>query len=327
MSRFQTNWLVVILAAPTLSISAPKKAAATSEPVAVLFPREGGAYGLGSIWFDREPVPEPVPQPEGLSPDIQSGKEPEDVEEPENSLSFDLTWNLTTAGIYETRPAHHASDHPDWHWDTELAPELECSITEHFSISTSAGLRFARFASGPDLDSDEPFASIQATWRFAAHWMTFIRHESFWDLAPGFGEQVFAAHTTDLRLQYDTTDIARPKMLRWQIYTEAAHSFAEPSLHDYFGFAIGGGCAIRLVPQRLRFQIGAGLSYQTYPNYHVDTVHRRQGWNTHTSAALVWTPTDHGQVSLGLDFMHSAENGSEFHFNNLAVPLSIHWSW
>lgn len=308
-----------------------KNRKSTTAPDTARFPRDGGSYGLGGIWFDREPKPEPVQSeaPAATDQEGPSGMEPEEIDDEGTGggLAPDVSWNLSTTGIHETRPAHHASDHPDWHWDSEFAPEAEWSITEHFSVPLGAGLRFMRFASSTDLDSDEPFASIGASWRFAPGWLAALHHESFWDLEPGFGSQVFAAHTTDLRLQYDTTAAESPGPVRWQSYLEAAHSFAEPALHDWYGMGFGGGCALRLVPHTLRFQTGAGVSFQKYPNYHVNASEVRQGWTTRLTGALVWTPTAHAQVSLGIDFLQSAENGVEFRFTNIAVPLVVSWSW
>lgn len=278
-------------------------------------PREGGAYGLGGIWFDVEPEPE------------QPASSAKDATEEAPGSWFDFTWVVTTAGLYETRPARHASDHPDWHWDTELAPELEWGLSEVFSISASGGMRLARYANEPDLDSNESFGSVQFTWRPAPLWMASLRHESFWDFDPGFAQKVFAAHTTGARLQYDTSAPDNPSPVRWQSYAELAHSFAEPSLHDWFGGAVGGGCAIRIVPRKLRLQIGAGASYQIYPNYEVAGDETRRGWNLHTTTALVWTPGERTRVTFGIDWMRSFENDPEFRFTNISVPLSVTWMW
>lgn len=313
---------------PSLHASAPKKPFATNDAVTVPLSLNGGAYGLGQIWFDREPLPDPESTEPKPPQNDWAGKSVENVKEPEKAGSFDLSWNLTSAVIYETHPAKYASSQPDWHSDYELSLEVPWTINDHITLTPSTGMRWTRYVTQKDRSSDEPFASLQATWRFADRWMASCRHESFWDYAPldlgtGYANKQFAAHTTVARLQYDTSQPPRISPLRWQSYIEAAQSFAEPQTHNYFGFDVGTGCALRLVPQRLRLEIGAGISYQKYPNYHVETGEIRQGWNGHATSALVWTPCDHVRFSVGVQWMRSRENGREFHFDNMMVPLSV----
>lgn len=292
------------------------------------FPREGGAYGLGHIWFDREP--EPVAPEDQGGEDRSVGDAPGPgsvVDDEEDSSRFHLSSSLSQLFIYENHPLRYSNDEPDWHWDGGLSLDLEWQLLDNLSLTPSGGTRWLRYAWHPDSDSDEPFASLQITWNPGGCWLVSARHESFWDLEPGFGPTVYAGHMSSLRLQYDTTVAARPGPFRWQWYAEATRNLAEPSLHDYFGFALGGGTAIRLVPQHLSLQIGAGVSFQKYPRYELAVGRIRQGWNTHASAALVWTPGERIQVSLGLEWMHSAENAGLFRFDYIGVPLAVQISF
>ena len=122
------------------------------------------------------------------------------------------------------------------------------------------------------------------------------------------------AHTLFARLQYDLPNPENKHPMRWQFFSEAARSFAQPSQHDFHGAAVGFGNALRLIPQKLTLQTQAGVSYEEYPRFTSRSDGGRRGWNAHAATALVWTPSKHFEISLGVEFMHSAESGRLFQY-------------
>jgi hypothetical protein len=324
MSTFLSRrfrFALILTFAGVTSLNAASTPSPRADRFSARFFRDGGAYGLGQAAFGVEPVAKATSKEEEPSLDEDAKGAPPPAEEIAPAFA-DLSWNIVSMETYETKPAKHADSRSDWHLDSEFSSDITLKLTDEVTLTSSFGFRWIRFSAQRVLSSDEPFAGLELAWQMNDSWKAILRHESFWDLETGFGREVFAAHVTTARLQYDLPN-PNDEPMRWQLYLEAARSLAEPSVHDYYGGAAGFGTAIRLVPQRLRFQIGAGVSFQRYPRFIGEDGATRQGWNTHAACSLVWTPSENVEVSLGMEYMKSAERGQQFHFDEVSVPFAV----
>ncbi len=295
----------------------------------------GSVNWLGKAWFTREKSAEEIENEEDEEEAQQKQTTPTDSSKAgapatnaeKKSIAHDLSCTIGNSFIYETKPAKIAGSRPGWRWEGDFSLELDCEVSDTVTITPATGVTFIRHFSQRTLNSEEPYVSLLVAWNVDPAWTASLREESFWDMAAGFGAREFAAHAFFARLKYDMPNPENKSPHRWQFLAEAAQSFAQPSEHDYHGFALGAGHALRLVPQKLTLQTQAGTSYEEYPHFHSETNQLRRGWNTHAATALVWTPSKHVEVSIGIEFMHSAETGRLFRFNDLSVPLTAKFSF
>ena len=292
----------------------------------------GSASWLGKAWFTREKSATELEDEEDAEEEAERQQElaakglaktPATVVPAKKaSLPFELSCTITNSLVYETRPAKIADSRPDWRWGGELALELEWEVSDTVTITPSLGVASMRYASRSALDAEEPSAGLLVAWKLDKAWTVSFRMESFWDLTPGFGTREFAAFGTVARLQYDLPNPGNKSPMHWQFFGEAARSLAQPSDNDFYGFALGVGNALRLVPQKLTLQTQAGVSYADYPRFNAGLV-ERQGFNSHAACALVWSPSKTVSVSLGIEFMRSAETGPRLRFDDVSVPLAV----
>jgi hypothetical protein len=240
---------------------------------------------------------------------------------PEPSV-IDWTWELNSFANYESKPAKQLSSQKDWHWDTEASISPAWRISKQVTLTAQVGQRWFRYQQQHDLESDEPFTGLELAWKFAPYWTLALQHESLWDLVPGYGAQLFASHTTTLHLQFDLPNPSDKSPFTWQFSTDVAHATTHPNEQDFTGISMGAGCEVRLVPERLKLQMSASAAWQHYPHFVLEK-RTRQGFDYHVVTALVWSPCAHAEVSVGIEYMRSAENGTEYRFNDITVPLGV----